>query len=104
MQTITLRDKIFSRLKAYSKAKNIPIEKFVEASIDERLTQLEQWDQIRARLPKASREDFLRILHSAPDRPPMKGDEWPPMNRKSRGSQTRTKRARTTTKRTKKTA
>ena len=70
METITLRDKIFSRLKAYSKAKNIRIEDFVESSIEERLTQLEQWDQIRARLPKASRKDFLRILQSVPDRPP----------------------------------
>ena len=40
--------------------------------------QLEQWERLKQRLPKPSREAFERILAEVPDRPPLKGDEWPP--------------------------
>jgi hypothetical protein len=34
--------------------------------------------------PKPSREAFERILAEVPDRPPMKGDEWPPKPKAAR--------------------
>jgi hypothetical protein len=77
MSTVKIREEIYSRLKAYADRQQVPVESFVEASLKDRITQLEEWERLKQRLPKPSREAFDRALAKVPSRPPMKGDELP---------------------------
>jgi hypothetical protein len=78
MNSITVRPEFYSRLKQLAERRHISVQSFVETSLADRVAQIEEWERLKARLPKPSREIFDRVLAKVPDRAPMKGDEWPP--------------------------
>ncbi len=93
MNTIQVRTEIYSKLKEYAELQKIPVESFVEASLADRIAQLDEWERLKKRLPKPSREAFNRILAKVPDRPPFPGDEWPPKKTATRRAAPKARRA-----------
>jgi hypothetical protein len=69
------------RLLAIADRMGVPFNSlFKVATEDDLNAQREQWDALKKRAGKGSLGDVATILKSLPgrNRPPLKGDEWPP--------------------------
>jgi len=85
-----------ARLQAIADRLGVPFNSlFREVTEKEIKWQEEQWEALRKRIGKHPRRSLADILKSIPgrDRPPLPGDEWPPLKASSRRSAPKLRRA-----------
>jgi len=83
------------RLQAIADRMGVPFDSlFRERTKEELNAQREQWEALKKRVGKGPHKDVAAILKSiSGNRPPMKGDEWPPKPKAARRAASKPLRA-----------
>jgi predicted transcriptional regulator len=75
--TIRLPDSVHRKIKELAANDGVSVNQFIASAAAEKMASVMTLDYLRGEAAKGRREDFLSVLRSVPDTPPMPGDELP---------------------------
>lgn len=75
--TIRLPDSVHLRIKELAARDGVSVNQFIASAAAEKMASVMTLDYLRAEAAQGRREDLLAVLGSAPDVPPLSGDELP---------------------------
>jgi predicted transcriptional regulator len=73
--TIRLPDSVHLKIKELAVRDGVSVNQFIASAAAEKMASVMTLDYLRAEAAQGRREDFLAVLDSAPDTPPLPGDE-----------------------------
>ena len=77
MSTVTIQmpESLAQQIREWAAHEGVSVDQLLASAAAEKLSALMTVEHLRERARRAKREDFVRFLDSAPDVPPMAGDE-----------------------------
>ncbi len=83
MSTLSLRlpDSLHEKIRELAARDDISINQFIATAVAEKMSALLTIDYLAERAGRGSQAAFERVLRRVPARPPLPGDEWPPVGR-----------------------
>jgi predicted transcriptional regulator len=81
MSTLSLRlpDSLHEKVRELAVQDDISINQFIATAVAEKMSALLTLDYLEDRAARGNRAAFERALRKVPSRPPLPGDEWPPV-------------------------